>query len=105
MRPRHGVLFTGFAPAISPEPLKAISHEVRRWRLRTRTGLSLHELAERINSIMRGWMNCYGRFYRSQLSPLLKRTNAYLMRWTRKKYKRIRSFKRVDTWWFGLLDR
>ena len=50
-------------------------------------------------------MNYYGRFYRSALYPLLKRINTYLMRWARKKYKRLRSFKRFKAWWTGLLDR
>jgi RNA-directed DNA polymerase len=105
VRTRHGVLFTGFAPAISPAALKAISREVRHWRLHRRTRLDLGELAERINPIVRGWMNYYGRFYRSELHPLLKRINAYLVRWARKKYKRLASFKRVKRWWFGVVDR
>jgi hypothetical protein len=36
-----------------------------------------------------GWMNYYGRFYRSALYPLLARINAYLVRWIRRKYKRL----------------
>ena len=35
-------------------------------------------------------MQYYGAFYRSALYPLLGRINAYLMRWLRKKYKRLR---------------
>ena len=105
VRTKHGVLFTGFAPAISPEALKAISREVRRWRIHRRTRLDLNELAERINPIVRGWMNYYGRFYRSKLYPLLKRINAYMVRWARNKYKRLASFKRVKKWWFGVVDR
>lgn len=105
VRTRHGVLFTGFAPAISPVALKAISRTVRRWRLHRRTQLDLDELAERINPIVRGWMNYYGRFYRSMLHPLLKRINAYLVRWARNKYRRLASFKRVYKWWYGVVDR
>ena len=105
VRTKHGVLFSGFAPAISPEALKAISREVRRWRIHRRTRLDLNELAERINPIVRGWMNYYGRFYRSKLYPLLKRINAYLVRWARNKYKRLGSFKRVKKWWFRVVDR
>ena len=52
-----------------------------------------------------GWMNYYGRFYRSELYPLLQRINTYLMRWARKKYKRLRAFKRFKAWWTGLVDR
>ena len=105
VRTRRGVLFTGFAPAISPVALTVISHEVRSWRLHQRTRLDLGELAERINPIVRGWMNYYGRFYRSQLYPLLKRINAYLVRWAGKKYRRLASFKRVRRWWFRVVDR
>ena len=50
-------------------------------------------------------MNYYGRFYRSELYPFLRRVNTYLTRWARKKYKRLRSYKRFSSWWTGLLDR
>lgn len=50
-------------------------------------------------------MNYYGRFYRSQMYPLLQRINGYLMRWVRKKYKRLRGFKRRYAWWYGIADR
>jgi len=82
-----------------------MSQEVRRWRVHLRTGLSLDELAEWINPIMAGWMNYYGRFYRSQLYPLLQRINTYLMRWAGRKYKRLLSYRRFTKWWRGILDR
>ena len=47
-----------------------------------------------INPVVRGWMQYYGAFYRSALYPLLTRINAYLMRWLRKKYKRLRGRKK-----------
>ena len=34
----------------------------------------------------------YGASYRSALCPSLARINAYLVRWLRKKYKRLRSY-------------
>src|SRR5664279_3223529 len=39
---------------------------------------------------MRGWMAYWGRFYRTEMDALLKSINTYLMRWARKKYKRLR---------------
>lgn len=104
-RSRSGVLFTAFLPAISPRALKAISQQVRRWRIHSRTRHDLHDLADRINPVVRGWMNYYGRFYRSKLHPLLKRINGYLVRWARKKYRRLAGFKRVKRWWDGLVRR
>ena len=40
-----------------------------------------------------------GAFYRSALLPLLRRINAYLMRWLRKKYKRLASKKKARACW------
>ncbi len=102
---QQGQQFTGFTPAISPQALKRVSGEVRRWRLHQRTGLELADLAEWINPIVRGWMNYYGQFNRSKLYPLLHRINGYLVRWARKKYRRLVSFKRVKRWWNNLVTR
>ena len=38
-------------------------------------------------------MQYYGAFYRSALYPLLARINAYLVRWIRKKYRRLQGSK------------
>ncbi len=98
-------MFTSFMPAASREALTAMALRVRRWRLHMWVRRDLDELAAEINPIVAGWMNYYGRFYRSQLYPLLQRINTYLMRWAGKKYKRLRSYKRFKAWWFGILDR
>jgi len=78
---------------------------VRGWRIHQHTGTGLGELAKMINPIVAGWINYYGLFGRAQLYQLLRRINTYLMRWARKKYKRLRGYKRFRRWWTGLLDR
>ena len=50
-------------------------------------------------------MTYYGRFYRTALNPLLQRINSYLVRWAKRKYKRLRSFKNVRKLWEGLTAR
>ena len=98
-RSRYGVNFTSFLPAISKDALKRIGREVRSWRLHMRMHLTFFGLARRINPIVRGWMQYYGAYYRSALHNLLRRINAYLMRWTRKKYRRLRKFKKAHACW------
>lgn len=100
-----GKAFTSFLPAVSPEALKAMGQQVRKWRIHRWTRLELSELADWINPIVSGWMTYYGRFYRSQLYPFLRRINTYLMRWARKKYKRLRNYKRFRAWWTELVQR
>ena len=104
-RAKSGKQFNSFNPAISRQALKKVSAEVRSWRLHNHTGLDLVEVAERINPIVRGWMNYYGAFYRSAMYPLLQRINAYLVRWIRKKYKRLRAKKKAFRCWRGIVKR
>ena len=40
-----------------------------------------------------------GAFYPSALYPLLARINAYLLRWLRKKHKRLRGRKKAQEAW------
>ncbi|MGH3282653.1 MAG: hypothetical protein ACRDNW_26470 [Trebonia sp.] len=50
-------------------------------------------------------MTYYGKFYRTTLNRLLQRINTYLVRWAKRKYKRLRTFKKVRKWWSGLTER
>ena len=56
-------------------------------------------------TIIAGWMHYYGRYYRSELDPLLRRVSTYLRRWAGKKYKRLRTYTRFKRWWAGLLEK
>jgi hypothetical protein len=43
--------------------------------------------------------------YRTELNALLRRINAYLVRWARRKYKRLQTYKKARRWWDRLLER
>jgi RNA-directed DNA polymerase len=88
-RNEHGRQFLSFGPAVSKNALKKMSAQVRSWHLHTRSNLSFAELARRINPVVAGWINYFGRFRPWELDPLLQRINAYLVRWIRRKYKRL----------------
>lgn len=97
VKTRTGKYFFGFNPAISDEAAKRIRGQIRSWRLHLRSGSTLKELAREINTIVRGWINYYGRFYRSKLHTSLNRINDYLVRWIVQKYKRYRG-RRLRAW-------
>ena len=103
---KDGSYFTSFLPGMSTEALKAKSAELRMMRIHRHTNLSLDDLAQWLNPIVAGWMNYYGRYYRTAMDPLLRRVNIYLTRWAGKKYRRrLRAHRRLWRWWTGLLDR
>ena len=98
-------MFAAFLPAISGDVLKDKGRIIRGWRINLRTTSDLAELAEWLNPVIRGWMNYYGKFYRTEMFALLRRINTYIVRWARRKFKRLRAFKRAKRWWNGLLQR
>ena len=98
-RTKNGTMFVSFQPAISKDAQNKISGQIRRWRLHRWIGLTLADIARQINPVVRGWMQYYGAFYRSALYPLLARINAYVMRWIRNKYKRLRTTKKAKACW------
>ena len=104
-RSKRGDFFSRFLPATSPEALKAKGAELRAMRIHRRTNLTLQDLARWLNPIVAGWMNYYGRFYRSALEPLLARVNAYVRRWAGNKYRKLRPYRAFVAWWAGLIDR
>jgi RNA-directed DNA polymerase len=87
---KNGQIMLGFVPAIGKQAAKAIGRTIRWWRLGRRTDLELQDLARWINPIVAGWINYYGRFYKSRVVALLQRLNWYLEKWARRKYKRLR---------------
>jgi len=104
-RRSDGTVFNGFLPAVSSDAMKKMNRAVHRWRLHRWTNLTLNELAAWVNQFVPGWIEYYGRYYRTALRPLLRRINAYILRWASKKYKRLRAFKRAIAWWTGVVAR
>jgi RNA-directed DNA polymerase len=91
---RTGNCFVGFTPAVSDGAVKSMRCVIRRWRLHQWCNKELSDLAVFVNPIVRGWINYYGRFYRSRLVRVLDRINEYLIRWAMRKYKRLRRSRR-----------
>jgi RNA-directed DNA polymerase len=83
--------FVSFSPAMSTKAVKAKGLQIRAWHLNRRTGTDLSGVAEDINPQVRGWINYYGAFYRSELYPLVRRIDEHLVRWAMQKFKRFRN--------------
>jgi group II intron reverse transcriptase/maturase len=103
---RWGKLFVSFLPAISTRAAKTIRRTIRDWRMAsTRNNQRLEDLAQLTNPAVRGWMNYYGRFYRSKCVQVLRHLNVALAAWARRKYKRLRCRERASMHWLGRIAR
>ena len=91
--------YTGFLPAVAPEKVTGISRKIASWRIHRRTNQTLNEIARWLNPVLRGWLNYFTVFYPSKVIPLCERIDRHLVRWARRKYKRLgRSDKRARAW-------
>jgi len=95
---RWGNLFLSFSPAVSAKAAKAMRRTIRSWKIHRWTQLSIEELAESFNPVIRGWINYYGSFYRSKLSRIFQQLDFVLVRWAKRKYKRKGSLTKARVW-------
>src|ERR1700687_3921597 len=97
----NGTYGVSFLPAASHGALKAMRREVRRWGLQNRTDTNLNDLARMVNPSIRGWINYYSHFYKSAMYPTLRRIDVFLIRWARRKFKRLRQQDAGSRDWRG----
>jgi RNA-directed DNA polymerase len=86
---RSNELFCGFTPAVSATALKAMRTTIRDLKLRSRTDVSLADIARKINPLLWGWIEYYGRYMPSALRPFLRYVNQMLRAWAMRKFKRF----------------
>ena len=100
---RRGWFFSGFHPAVSRKSLKRMGDVIRGWRFQRLSELSLDDLARWLNPTLRGWINYYGGFYPGVLKRFLWRLDHRIVKWARKKYRRIRGSNKRSTRWITRL--
>ena len=86
-------MFVSFTPAVSKAALKSMRAETRKRNFRNRTELSLEDIANMHNPVLRGWIEYYGRYCRSGLYPVFRHFNKTLVAWAMRKYKRFKDRK------------
>ena len=97
--------FINFSPAISDEAGKSIRTEIRSWNLHLRSDKAIENLSRMFNPIIRGWLECYGQYYRSALYPYMRQLDRSPARWANRKYKKLRGHLRRATHWIARISR
>jgi group II intron reverse transcriptase/maturase len=87
MNPKRKV-FTSFGPQVSPASLKAMRRTIRELRIRSITDRTLSDIARKLNPLLRGWVNYYGRYRKSELDALWRYVDQTLVAWAMRKHKR-----------------
>jgi RNA-directed DNA polymerase len=102
---RKGKFFINFSPAVADKAVKAIRVEIRSWDLHLRSDKRIEDLSRMFNPKIRGWLQYYGRYYRSALYPPMRQLDRSLARWAERKYKKLRGHLRRATHWVARISR
>jgi RNA-directed DNA polymerase len=101
---RKGKFFINCRPAVSNQAAKAIPDKSRSWKLPQRSDKAIEDLSRMFNPIIRGWIQYYGRYYRSALYPTMRELNRALALWAKRKYKKLRSHLRNAKHWIARIS-
>jgi RNA-directed DNA polymerase len=102
---RKGKFFINFSPAVANKAAKAIRDTFRRWKLPQRSDKAIEDLSRMFNPIIRGWLQYYGRYYRSALYPTMRELDRDLALWAKRKYKKLRRHHRRAAHWIARISR
>lgn len=102
---KFGHYFVNFTPAVSRKAQTAMQQQVHGWRMHLKVDKALEDLSRMFNPIIRGWIQYYGRFYKSELYGVLRHINRALVRWAQRKYKKLARHQRRAEHWLGQIAR
>jgi RNA-directed DNA polymerase len=102
---RKGRYFINFSPAVSNKAAKAIRDTIRSWHVSRRSDKAIEDLSRMFNPIVRGWLQYYGRYYRSALYPSMRALDRDLALWAKRKYKKLRGHLRRAHHWINRISR
>ena len=99
----RGEWFTNWLPAVSTKAMKSMNEKMRGWDVLQKTGITIQEIAQKINPVLRGWINYYGKFYKTKLKKFMHIVNVKLASWARRKYKNVRASEmKAIRWLHGI---
>lgn len=92
-------------PALSRKALKRISTAIRKWKFQGWSGHTVEDIAQVLNPVVNGWVNYYGHFGRGELYRIKVLLEFALVRWARRKFKKLRRSYRKSTAYIGRLQK
>ena len=85
-----------FTPAISTKSKKRVRKKIKDSKILKMTEVTIEQIAKAVNKFVRGTINYYGKFRKSELYNVFNILDYRIVKWIRKKYKSGRS--KIDEW-------
>jgi RNA-directed DNA polymerase len=89
IKSRYGNFLNVFTPAVSKKASVHFRGSIKEIRLNNKI-LSIYELAEKMNPVIRGWFNYFSKFCSCEAREVLKYVNLSLCKWLMRKHKTVK---------------
>jgi RNA-directed DNA polymerase len=87
----NGKIFLGYDLAISKSSRNKIVEEIKDMKVHRWHDKEIEEIALELNPKLRGWINYYGRYRKTELLRVFRRLSDRLMKWVSNRHKRYRN--------------
>ena len=101
-RNKQGKIFTNFLPEASEAAQKQLRSKLKALKLRCNTHYRVQDLTERLNPIVGGWLNYFGRYGKKAIWRMYFYVEGLLIHWVMHKYRKS---KRRAVHWLRMLRR
>lgn len=99
VKTKDGRTSLGFGPSVSKGAMSRMNAKIKEIGIHRRTGSTLQSLADRINPMLRGWLNYFTLYRKHDVRLILYNLENRLLGWARNRHKRLHgSFKRAADW-------
>ena len=99
IKDKRGRLLFNFLPSVSKKSAKAFRDKIKAMELHKMSGSKIEMIAERINPMVRGWLNYFTRYCKSAVKYTIDCLNRRLVKWAMCKYKRFSGHRRnAENW-------
>ena len=102
IKTRSGVFRVGFLPSISRHSAMKIRKAIKDWDVFKTNQADLMSIAKGKRTTLLGWINYYGKYGRAGILCTLHYLNSELVRWAKRKYKRLSSKRNARYWFYGI---
>ena len=86
---QRGQIFISFTPAVSKKASRKFLEEIKKKAVFKITHVDLQIIAKIVNPMIRGWVNYFEQFRRSEMNKMFRAINNMIVRWLRRKYKKL----------------
>ena len=106
IKDRLNRLQLNFLPSVSGKSAKSFRDKLKELKIHSMTGSKIEMLAELLNTMIRGWLNYFGKYNRSAVKYTMDCVNRRLVKWAMCKYKRLKNHRcRANEWLRELVKR